>query len=256
MCLPRIVPTNGPSGQGREDVKMNSYSQSLRAPLLRTLLLLFILSATTEASDPSTEKDNSATKRRSAESQEDAPVPGPWPGVPAIVDETQPVGADVEAIHSRAVDGTVRNELRTSPPLITPRAAKPVFELSKINGDVVRAFRKAWRVSKGGTLNIEGVVLVFQNPDGSYAGKSQGSTNEYKAFTFTWDPAAIAIVHTHPNSSDPKPQKEDLKIADRFKVPIFTITSRGMYMYDPTTKKITMVMDGLDWLEFPKSYQP
>jgi hypothetical protein len=247
-----LTPIIGPPGQGREDVKMNRYSQSLRVLLLRAFLLVFVFSASTEAADPGAEKGNSATKKRTAESQEE--TPGPWPGIPNMFDETQTFDPDIEAPRSAAPDVAARNELKMLPPLKSS-LTKPVFNLNKVNDNVVVEFKKAWRVSKSGTLNIEGVVLVFQNLDGSYYGKSQGTTNQYKAFTFVWDPAAIAIVHTHPNSSDPRPQQEDLRIADRFGVPIFTITSRGMYMYDPATKKITRVMNGLDWLEYPRGYQ-
>ncbi len=76
-----------------------------------------------------------------------------------------------------------------------------------------------------------------------------GATNENRQFTFSWHPATIAIVHTHPNASDPKPQDEDIAVADRHHVPIFTITSRGMYVYDPGTRKLSKVMSNLDWLE-------
>ena len=59
----------------------------------------------------------------------------------------------------------------------------------------------------------------------------------------------IAVVHTHPNGVDPKPAGHDLRLADRFGVPVFTITQRGMYVYDPELKKTSMVQDGLDWLD-------
>ena len=159
---------------------------------------------------------------------------------------------DVVTRRSSAADETTRNELKTSPDLL--KAGKPIFDPSRVNTNVIEAFQKAWRISKAGTSAVEGVVLVFQNADGSYTGKSQGHTNQYKAFTFTWDPQAIAIVHTHPNTTDPRPQPEDMKIADRFRVPMLTITSRGMYMYDPATKKTTKLLDGLDWLDRPQSY--
>jgi hypothetical protein len=41
-------------------------------------------------------------------------------------------------------------------------------------------------------------------------------------------------------------------LADRFGVPIFTITHLGMYVYDPDTRKISKVKDRLDWLESAK----
>jgi len=62
----------------------------------------------------------------------------------------------------------------------------------------------------------------------------------------------IAVVHTHPNGVDPKPAGDDLRLADRFGVPVFTITQRGMYVYDPDTKKVSLVKAGLEWLESAK----
>jgi hypothetical protein len=85
--------------------------------------------------------------------------------------------------------------------------------------------------------------------DGSFSGRDMGATNEYKRFTFPWHPAAIAIVHTHPNSSDPKPCEADIAAADKYGVPMFTLTRRGVYVYDPGTKKITKVMNDLLWLD-------
>jgi hypothetical protein len=84
---------------------------------------------------------------------------------------------------------------------------------------------------------------------GRYISREMGATNEHKRFTFRWHPATIAIVHTHPNTSDPRPQKEDMLVADKYQVPIFTITSRGMYVYDPLSRKVSKVMSNLDWLD-------
>jgi hypothetical protein len=123
------------------------------------------------------------------------------------------------------------------------------FAISKVGSGVVKAFGKAWERSGDGASSLEGVVLILRMADGSFSGRDMGATNEYRRFTFAWHPAAIAIVHTHPNSADPKPCDEDLAVADKHGVPIFTITSRGMYVYDPGTRKISKVMNGLDWLD-------
>jgi len=85
--------------------------------------------------------------------------------------------------------------------------------------------------------------------DGSYVGKTLGYTNEIRKFTFKWNPAAMAIVHTHPNGSDPKPADQDKRIANKYGVLNFTISIRGMYVYDPVTKKTSKVLNGLDWLD-------
>lgn len=126
------------------------------------------------------------------------------------------------------------------------------YAISTFNEEVVAAFSQAWRRSANGTTGVEGVVLVLRMADGSFSGRDMGATNEQKKFTFRWHPSTIAIVHTHPNLSDPKPHDEDLSVADKYRVPIFTITSRGMYVYDPLNRKISQVLSNLDWLDASK----
>jgi hypothetical protein len=120
---------------------------------------------------------------------------------------------------------------------------------TNIDQRLIKEFDKAWRASGGGTNGREGVVLIFRMADGSYTGRSQGFTNEYRKSTFKWNPAALAIVHTHPNSIDPRPAEQDKRVADKYGVPNFTITISGMYVYDPATKKTSKVLNGLDWLD-------
>jgi hypothetical protein len=139
---------------------------------------------------------------------------------------------------------------RTHAELAAKRNAE--FVISKFDKPMVDSFSAAWRRVGNGTLPEESVVLILRMANGGYSARDLGSTHEHKQFTFRWHPATIAIVHTHPNSSSPKPQDEDLAVANKYNVPIFTITSRGMYVYDPTTKKITRVVENLDWLEVSK----
>lgn len=130
---------------------------------------------------------------------------------------------------------------------VLPRGAD--LAISTIDKQMVEAFGTAWRRSGNGSLPLEGVVLILRMADGGYSGREMGSTNEHKRFTFRWHPETIAIVHTHPNTSDPKPQDEDIAVADMYHVPVFTITSRGMYVYDPGSRKLSKVMSNLDWLD-------
>jgi len=124
--------------------------------------------------------------------------------------------------------------------------------LRNIGKGVIKEFYKAWCASGDGTNGREGVLLIFRMEDGSYTGKSLGYTNEHKRFTFKWRPNALAIVHTHPNVSDPEPSAQDQRMAEKFDVPIFTITIKGMYVYDPAAKITSKVMDGLDWLNLSR----
>src|SRR5262249_52050727 len=75
----------------------------------------------------------------------------------------------------------------------------------------------------------------------------QGFTGEIRRFTFKWNSAAIAIVHTHRNYDDPEPSQTDKEVANKLRVPIFTVTKRGMYAYDPESRDVIKVQDGLDW---------
>ena len=146
---------------------------------------------------------------------------------------------------------TTGHELFAKPKSRPVRAVVP-FDFSIINREMTEEFRKAWRVAKVGTSEYEGVVLFYLLPDGSYKVKALNPSNEFKKFTFPWDDQIVAIFHTHPQSVDPKPALEDMKVADKYQVLMFTLTLRGMYVYDPVTRKTSTVMVGLDWLDESK----
>jgi len=129
-----------------------------------------------------------------------------------------------------------------------PGRTQDAFDLSKIDYEITKEFLKAWNYCHNGIDNQEAVVLIFRKLDGSYFAKALGQTNETRKFRFQWDPAAIAIAHTHPTGIDPKPSIEDVRLSARLRVPIFTMTGSGMYMYDPGTKRTTKVQEQLDWL--------
>ena len=129
---------------------------------------------------------------------------------------------------------------------------KAAFIISKIDVAVAREFQAAWHVSHNGSDGFEGLVLLYPTTDGAIFARSQGKSGEQKHFTFGWTANIIAVVHTHPNDVDPRPVGADLRLADRFSVPVFTITRRGMYVYDPATRKTSLVQDGLNWLDSSK----
>jgi hypothetical protein len=123
------------------------------------------------------------------------------------------------------------------------------FVISTFDRQIIKEFGKAWRNSGNGMTDSESVVLIFRMLGGGYAARSLGATNERRQFTFRWHPGAIAIIHTHPNNASPIPQQADCQIADKYGVPIFTLARDGMFAYDPYTKRITRVRDGMKWME-------
>lgn len=128
----------------------------------------------------------------------------------------------------------------------------PPFVISTFDNGIVEEFKRAWGRAGAGTVSSESVVLILRMANGGYSARSMGFSNEYKSFTFPWHPATVAIIHTHPNKSSARPMGQDLSVADKYRVPIFTITNRGMYVYDPATREISMVKQGLDWLDAAK----
>ena len=127
--------------------------------------------------------------------------------------------------------------------------------LSRIDDRVVQEMEQAWRGVGAGVDSQEAVILLFRMPDGSIQARPQSATNEHKSFTVKWHPSAIAILHTHPISVNPRPSRVDQEVADKLGVPIFTITTRGMYVYDPKSKNTWMVQPRLDWLN-PSKWKP
>lgn len=137
----------------------------------------------------------------------------------------------------------------TSTTSLAQSESRAAFVLSKVDEHVVKEFGRAWAASANGVRSTEAIVLVFRMADGSIKAVPGGYTNEAFKFTFKWNPATFAVIHTHPNRKAPEPQPPDVMIADRFGVPMFTITFSGMYLYDPATRRTSKVFDGLDWLK-------
>jgi len=141
-----------------------------------------------------------------------------------------------------------------SPPIdsvarVTPVLRGPEFITSLFDATVIAKFQESWDSVSRGMLPFERVILILKATGGQYQARLQKATYEYKSSTFAWHPATVAVIHTHPNNSPAAPQPPDIAIADKYQVPMFTITSRGMYVYDPKTQKTTRVMNGLDWLD-------
>jgi hypothetical protein len=167
------------------------------------------------------------------------------------------IGLFCSAAQPQTVESHSKFGLRTAKELTKNERSgvgKSVTEniLSKVDDRVVQEMDRAWRSVGAGADAKEAVLLVFRMPDGSIRARPAGITNEHKTFTIRWHPSAIAILHTHPNSVNPLPSSPDRQLAEKLRVPIFTMSIRGMFVYDPGTRTVTQVQSGLDWLALPK----
>jgi RHS repeat-associated protein len=111
-----------------------------------------------------------------------------------------------------------------------------------------------------GGWNYEEAFWVRCTPDGFKCSmwpstKDQGtSTTSSIKFKGTTPQDACAIVHTHPMKKKAPPSSCpgcDVDIADRLKMPIYSVHPSGVWKYDPNTKNTTQE-SGKTWWEGPK----
>ena len=135
---------------------------------------------------------------------------------------------------------------------VIPTRAIRSLDLARFDETVVKSLQSAWILAKNGKDQTESVMLLFKAVGGGYKGRVLRPTNEHKQSTFDLPPNAFAVFHTHPSTCDPRPSQDDILIADKHQILMFTITASGMYVYDPHTKKTSLVMGGTDWLDIGK----
>lgn len=119
-----------------------------------------------------------------------------------------------------------------------------------INPQVRATMRGAWIHAQGGTnKEIEILILVYKKSDGTLFGVRQTKPCRRFHCEFSYTGDVVAIFHTHPNFVDPRPSILDRTAADKTGLPVVTLSSSGMYLYDPATKKTTQLSKALDWLK-------
>jgi hypothetical protein len=119
----------------------------------------------------------------------------------------------------------------------------------QVDGAVVAELRRAWIVAHAGAAPTEEVVILTPAPGGGFEAKLQPHSNLHGSSRFLLPPDAAAIFHTHPDSVLPQPSRDDRRLADRTGIPVFTLSSRGLFVYDPATGRISKLEGRLDWLE-------
>ena len=105
---------------------------------------------------------------------------------------------------------------------------------SPLNAPSVRkAILRTYLLSGSGTMNVEYGFAVTRSQDGSFEATdvTRGEAGEWKAIL----PAStIAIFHTHWNGGSPWPSPQDMQEADRLQIPIYVISRRDLWVYEPT----------------------
>jgi len=135
---------------------------------------------------------------------------------------------------------------------LTTRVESGLGFVGGMDAGLLKTFSAAWQSAGGGTSDEERAVLIFKTSDGHYTGRLAHPWRGFRQTFFLWDSRAVVIVHTHPNRVDPMPSEQDEMVARKYTVPMFTITSKGMFVYNPLTQKTTKVLERIDWLYLSK----
>ena len=117
--------------------------------------------------------------------------------------------------------------------------------------DVVAAIKETWNYSSGGRSRFEVSFRLDGNPS-AYRLIVTPPNHQFRHHTVPIIPGVtFAIFHVHTDGSNPVPSPADRTIADQYKLKIYTIHIRGLYEYDPATRRTTKLRDGIAWMERP-----
>ena len=109
--------------------------------------------------------------------------------------------------------------------------------------------------------NEAGFVMNGTPNNYSIGDTESGNTQGYQQMSINPRGSAnptFALFHVHPDKSGPYPStsennalgrkdRGDTLVSDQKQIPFYVLSSRGLTMYDPKTKKSTMLRKNLDW---------
>jgi hypothetical protein len=110
----------------------------------------------------------------------------------------------------------------------------------KLACETLRFFYTLWQASAFGKAptGIERAAWILRDANGNLQFQrwpSSGARN--KEFWKGDVPEnAVAQVHTHPEHRDPRPSSNDTEFAKKMAVPVYTITSQGVWVVSPEGK--------------------
>jgi hypothetical protein len=92
---------------------------------------------------------------------------------------------------------------------------------------------RLWKSSSFGwnEKQTERAAWVIRDPDGSFRWVEWDNTEEHHAATWRRPvpKGVIAQIHTHPGFTDPSPSKQDIRVAQEIKAPVYTISGLGIW---------------------------
>lgn len=119
------------------------------------------------------------------------------------------------------------------------------------DGSLVAHLRRAWMAVERGQSNREAAVLIVPSTAdaGGWRAVPVFDSESYQTIKLEVPPGTLAILHTHPNHLGGEPSPADRRNSDMLGIPNYTLTDRGVWRYDPRTRRTERVMYKLSWLE-------
>ena len=143
-----------------------------------------------------------------------------------------------------------------STPVSPPTLAKPAANFAQPfneNSDIKDHMNKIWEAHKNGQGSSEGSFVIHgRKPDGSPVLRDIPDSEDYHKERFSIMPGDKAIIHTHPDLTDPKPSEADREIADKNGLDMYTLSNGGLYLYRKGMKEPQRVYNDTSFLSPPK----
>jgi hypothetical protein len=115
--------------------------------------------------------------------------------------------------------------------------------------NVLAAMKTAWAESVNGRAGIEASFRLDGSPS-RYKVVPTLQTNQFRRQAIVLIPGVtFAIFHVHTAKGDPPPSPDDRRVADQYRLRMYTIHTQGIFVYDPATKETTKLRDGMRWLD-------
>ena len=129
------------------------------------------------------------------------------------------------------------------------KEAEAVRAKDYCNADVIAAMKQAWMRAGNGQSRTEAGFSVGHETGGTQIVQSENPNTVNSTKVSVTPGVTTSVFHTHPNGTDPKPSSGDRAAADATGLPFYTITSRGLFEYDPRTKQTKEVRKNTDWMK-------
>jgi RHS repeat-associated protein len=117
------------------------------------------------------------------------------------------------------------------------------------NAGFIAASNAAWIRAGIGLKDVEAGFWVT-GPASAPAYFPLPFTNQSMTITgLNIPPAALALVHTHPNAGVAEPSPGDVNNSNLSNLPFYVLSSRGLWLHMPKATKSNMLRPGLSWLK-------